>query len=146
MKLRIQKLHPEAIAPQYATADAACFDLHCIIDHPRGVAAVFPGERYIFGTGLAFEVPHGHMLQIRSRSGAAFKHGVTAFHGTIDADYRGEVSVLLHNAGPETLIFKSGDRIAQACIVPSPRVQIEVAEQLSLTERGAGGFGSTGVA
>lgn len=146
MKLRILKLHPDAKVPEYATDGAACFDLHAVIDNPLWGEALLIGEWMQVRTGLAFEVPQGYALTIRSRSGLAFKHGVTAFHGTVDADFRGEVMVLLHNAGHNDVVINDGDRIAQAMLVPIPRIEFEVAEQLSITERGVGGFGSTGAA
>ena len=144
MKLRILKLHPDAKVPEYATDGAACFDLHAVIDNPMWGEALLIGEWMQVRTGLAFEVPQGYALTIRSRSGLAFKHGVTAFHGTVDADFRGEVMVLLHNAGHNDVVISDGDRIAQAMLVAVPRIEFEVAEQLSLTERGANGFGSSG--
>lgn len=149
MKLRICKLHPDAQVPQYQTDGAACFDLHAAM--VNGAASigdvVYPGHPVLCDTGLAFEVPPGYMLQIRSRSGLAIKHGIEAFHGTIDSDYRGSVQVLLtcQHLDDDTPPVKinPGDRIAQACLVAVPRVEFEVAEQLGLTERGSGCFGST---
>lgn len=145
MKLKIQTLHPSAKVPCYATDGAACFDLHAVIETEDGLEEIFPGQWLKVRTGLAFETPEGHMLQIRSRSGLAFKQGITAFHGTVDSDFTGEVIVLLHNGGRSTALLVNGDRIAQAAIVSCPKVEFEVVEQLSLTERGNGGFGSTGV-
>lgn len=150
MKLKIKKLHPNARIPEYATDGAACFDLYaatvngfdCIGD------LCYPGRDLICDTGLAFEVPMGYMLQIRSRSGLAFKYGVEAFHGTIDSDYRGAVEVRLtcaHLGEDEPPVkINPGDHIAQACLVQAPRVAFEVVEELSDTSRGAEGFGSTG--
>lgn len=146
MKLRILKLHPNARVPEYQSEGAACFDLHAVIDNPMWGEALLIGEWMQVRTGLAFEVPQGYALTIRSRSGLAFKHGVTAFHGTVDADFRGEVMVLLHNLGRNDVVINDGDRIAQAMLVQVPRVEFEVAEQLSITERGENGFGSTGAA
>lgn len=152
MKLKIQLQHPSAKAPTYATEGAACFDLYAAAIN--GMAhigdVVYPGHPVVADTGVAFEVPPGYMLQIRSRSGLAFRHGVEAFHGTVDSDYRGTVAVLLtcpHLDDDEPPVrINPGDRIAQACLLPVPRVEFEVVEQLTLTERGAGGFGSTGQA
>ena len=150
MKLKIQLQHPNAKAPTYATEGAACFDLYaaqvngfdCVGD------IVYPGHPVSCDTGVAFEVPAGYMLQVRSRSGLAFRHGVEAFHGTIDSDFRGTVQVLLtcdHLDEDEPPVkINIGDRIAQACLVPCPRVEFEVCEQLTLTARGSGGFGSSG--
>jgi dUTP pyrophosphatase len=146
MKLRILKLHPDAKAPTYATEGAACFDLHALDEgrpHPRDPHAA------VFRTGLAFEVPDGHTMLIYSRSGQGFKDAIRLSNctGIIDADYRGEVQVALRYDGEDELRcpkVRVGDRIAQAMLVPIPRVTFEVAEQLSLTERGANGFGSSG--
>jgi len=152
MKLRILKLHPNAQVPVYATEGAACFDLH---------AATVDGAQYIgsscehgnpieCGTGLAFEIPEGHVMLIFSRSGHGFNFDTRLANcvGVIDSDYRGEVKVKLTRDPRDefvpTLRFQHGDRIAQALILPVPRVEFEVAEQLTITQRGAGGFGSTG--
>ena len=152
MNLKICKMHHNAVVPTYASEGAACFDLHAAtVSRMETVGdCVYPGHPVLCDTGLAFEVPPGYMLQVRSRSGLAFRHGVEAFHGTIDSDYRGTVQVLLrcaHQDDDTTPVrINPGDRIAQACLVPVPQVRFEVVEQLSLTERGAGGFGSTGAA
>lgn len=151
MKLKIQLQHPNAKAPTYATEGAAAFDLYAAT--VNGAASigdvVYPGHPVICDTGVAFEVPDGYMLQVRSRSGLAFKHGVEAFHGTIDSDYRGTVQVLLtcaHLDEDEPPVkINPGDRIAQACIIPVPMVAFEEVDELPTTERGAAGFGSTGV-
>lgn len=147
MKLKIKKLHPDAILPRYATPGAACLDLHAVMDNDIGADAVLPGYPLTVRTGLAFEVPDGHALMIYSRSGHGFKHSVRLANGTgiLDADYRGEAMVCLRNDGAEPLVVKHGDRIAQAMIIPIPVIdEIEVVDELSSTERGAGGFGSTG--
>ena len=151
MNLNICKLHPAAIVPTYSTEGAACFDLYAAIvngcEHIGDV--VYQGHPVIVDTGLAFDVPPGWMLKIHPRSGLKFKHGVEAFSGVIDSDFRGSVCVLLeaaddHDEAPP-LRINPGDRVAQASLVPAPRVTFTVVEQLSLTERGAGGFGSTGL-
>ena len=147
LQLKIKKLHPDAVVPKYATAGAACFDLHAIIENDVSADAVLPGLFYTFRTGLSFEVPYGHVLKVFSRSGHGFKHGIRLANGTgiIDSDYRGELMVCLKNDGPsEPLIVHHGDRIAQAMLVPIPRVELIEASELSDTERGTGGFGSTG--
>jgi dUTP pyrophosphatase len=148
MKLRIQKLHPNARVPEYMSDGAAAFDLCaatvCGSDDDEGFL-IYPGNAVIVGTGLAFEIPDGYMMEIRSRSGLAFKHAVTAFPGVIDSDYRGEVKVLLRmSADGESTIIGPGDRIAQGVLVPVPRCVFEVCEQLTFTDRGQQGFGSTG--
>lgn len=147
MNLHICKLHPNAKIPTYATDGSACFDLYAILDNDVKADAILPGCPYAVRTGLAFEVPPGHVLQIYSRSGHGFKHGVRLANGTgiVDADYRGEVLVCLHNDNPDdAFVINNGDRIAQAMLMPVPRVTFHVVEQLSITERGAGGFGSSG--
>lgn len=149
MKLRIQKLHPQARVPEYATDGAACFDFYAATVNGSDTVGdyVTPDHPLIVGTGLAFEVPEGYMLEIRSRSGLAFKFGVQAFHGVCDSDFRGEVKVLLtcrQPDGPSTgAKINPGDRIAQGLLLSVPHCSFEVAEQLTLTERGDGGFGST---
>lgn len=151
MKLRIQKLHPNARIPEYATEGAACFDLYAAtVNGCEGIHDVcYPGHPVRCGTGLAFEVPDGYMLAIRPRSGLAFKHGVQAFQGTIDSDYRGEVFVLLEvshlDDDEQPVKINPSDRVAQAALVPVPRVVFEVCEQLTITDRAQAGFGSTGV-
>lgn len=151
MKLKIQLQHPNAKAPTYGTDGAGCFDLYAAevngMEHIGDI--IYNGHPALCDTGLAVEVPEGYMLEIRSRSGLAFRHYVTAFHGTIDSDFRGTVKVLLTcpDDCDDNPPFKvsPGDRIAQACLVAVPRVEFEIVEQLSLTERGANGFGSTGI-
>lgn len=150
MQLKIQLQHPAAKAPTYGTEGAGCFDLYAAEINGAEIGdIVYGGYPMVVDTGVAVEVPEGYMLQIRSRSGLAFRNYVTAFHGTIDADFRGTVKVLLScnndcdDNSPPLKIFP-GDRIAQACLVAVPRVTFEVVEQLSLTERGAGAFGHTG--
>ena len=105
-----------------------------------------PGDRALVPTGLVFELPRGYEAQIRPRSGLALKHGVTVLNspGTVDADYRGEVKVLLVNLGSEPFTVCRGDRIAQAVVTRVEHVRIELAEELRATPRGEGGFGSTG--
>lgn len=151
MNVKIKKIHRDAVVPTYGTSGAACFDLYAIADgmlpiDDCGLPVEFFGAA-TFRTGLAFEVPEGHVLQVYSRSGHGFKHGVRLSNctGIIDSDYRGELMVKLHNDGDDPFIVKKGDRIAQAIIVPVDRVSFDVVDDLSGTDRGAGGFGSTGV-
>ncbi len=141
MKIKIKKLNKKAIIPAYQTKEAAGFDLHSIED-----VVINPGERKLIGTGLAFEIEFGYEVQIRPRSGLAYKHGITVLNtpGTIDSDYRGEIKVLLINHGSEPFEIKKGERIAQAVIAPVIQAEIVEVEELSDTERGSGGFGSTG--
>lgn len=142
MKLKIKKLHPDAVVPKYATAGAACFDIYSLGDGFISKNA----DCMAFNTGLSFEIPDGHVMLIFSRSGHGFKNGVRLSNcvGVIDHDYRGEVKVKLQTDGIGSLVVKKWDRIAQAMIVPFPRVEFEEVEDLSDTERGTGGFGSTG--
>lgn len=129
--------------PAYATAGAAGMDLQAAI----GAALVLkPGERVLVPTGLQIAVPLGHEAQVRPRSGLALKHGVTCLNtpGTIDSDYRGEVQVILVNLGSEPLTIERGMRIAQLVIAPVVQAAWQSVEKLDATQRGAGGFGSTG--
>jgi dUTP pyrophosphatase len=141
MVLKIKKLNPDAIIPAYQSEEAAGFDLHSIED-----VILKPGERKLIKTGLAFEIEKGFEIQIRPRSGLAYKHGITVLNspGTIDSDYRGEIKVLLINLGNESFEIKKGERIAQAVVAPVVQVKFEEVETLSDTKRGSGGFGSTG--
>jgi dUTP pyrophosphatase len=141
MVLKVKKLNSDAIIPAYQSEEAAGFDLHSIED-----VILKPGERKLIGTGLAFEIEKGYEIQIRPRSGLAFKHGITVLNtpGTIDSDYRGEIKVLLINLGEEDFEIKKGERIAQAVVAPVVQAKFEEVEKLSDTKRGSGGFGSTG--
>ncbi len=140
-KLKIKLLHPEAVAPTYATALAAAVDLYAI--EP---ARVYARQSATIRTGIAVEFPAGYALQVYSRSGMGFKHGVRLVNGVglIDADYRGELLVGLHNDGLSDLVIAPGMRIAQAALVRIETPEIEVVDELTETARGAGGFGSTG--
>ena len=146
MNLKICKLHPDAIVPKYQTDGAACFDLHAAtVDGFETSSETIQGFTMVIGTGLAFEVPEGWALMIYSRSGHGFKNYTRLVNcvGVIDSDYRGEVFVKLatddlDDKCGDILTVSPGDRIAQACLVPVPRVTFEVVEQLSLTERGYG--------
>ena len=152
MNLHICKLHPNAKIPTYATDGSACMDLYAAtVNSAKNIGdVVYQGHPVTVDTGLAFEVPPGWMLKIHPRSGLKFKHGVEAFAGVIDSDFRGSVQILLESADDNydtlPLRIKPGDRVAQASMIPSPRVTFHVVEQLSITDRGAGGFGSTGAA
>lgn len=127
--------------PRYETDHAAGLDLRA--DEPVALA---PGERALVPTGLALELPPGHEGQVRPRSGLAARHGVTLLNtpGTIDADYRGEVKVILVNLGQAPVRFERGERIAQLVIAPVTHATLVEAPALGETGRGAGGFGSTG--
>ena len=129
--------------PQYATPHSAGLDLRANLD--RSVI-LEPGQRALIPTGLFLELAEGTEAQVRPRSGLAFKHGITVLNspGTIDADYRGEVGVLLVNLGRETFEVKDGERIAQLVVARYEQVALEQVTDLALSERGAGGFGHTG--
>jgi dUTP pyrophosphatase len=132
--------------PEYQSADAAGFDLAAAI--PEGVATMLaPGARMLVPTGLVFQLEPGFEAQIRPRSGLALKHGVTVLNapGTVDADYRGEVQVILVNHGRAAFEITRGMRIAQCVIAPAIRAMIRRVEAAEETARGSGGFGSTGV-
>lgn len=138
--------HFEGLAlPAYETADAAGMDLRAAV--PDGEPMTLkPGEHAMVPTGLTIALPPLHEAQVRPRSGLAAKHGVTCLNspGTIDADYRGEVKVILINHGQEAFVIKRGERIAQMVIAPVTRAELQVVDVLDDTKRGAGGFGSTG--
>ena len=146
VKVAIRRL-PEAQdlpIPERATTHAAGFDLRAAVAAPVVVA---PGGRMLVPTGIAIAVPPGYEAQIRPRSGLALKSGVTLLNapGTIDADYRGEVGVIVVNHGDEPVRIARGDRIAQLIIGKLPDVELHVMDELPETSRGAGGFGHTGV-
>lgn len=145
--LRIRRLpHAHDLPlPAYETAGAAGLDLRAAL--PDGPLRLEPGARLLVPTGLVLELPEGTEGQVRPRSGLALRHGVTLLNtpGTIDADYRGEVGVILINHGREAFTIQHGDRIAQLVVAAVLQVGIVEATELSETERGAGGFGSTGV-
>ena len=153
MKLKIQLQHPNAKVPTYAHVNDACFDLTAATVNNKTIIGqlLSHGSPVVCGTGLAFEVPEGWAMLIFSRSGHGFKSNARLANcvGVIDSGYTGEVMVKLtmddEFCDPEKqLLIKPGDRIAQAMLVQVPRVEFEVVEQLSLTERGDGGLGSTG--
>ena len=135
----------DAPAPANQSADAAGMDLHAAL---AAEIVILPGKRALVGTGWAFAIPPGFEGQVRPRSGLAHKHGITVLNtpGTVDADYRGEVKVVLQNFGDDPFTVRPGDRIAQLVIAPVAKATLHVATSLDSTERGAGGYGSTGVA
>ena len=144
--IKIKKLHDDVQLPERKSKQAAGMDLHAYL--PDGKIGIPPGERKIIATGFAMEIEPGYEAQVRPRSGLAIKQGITVVNspGTIDSDYRGEVKVGLINLSSTTFILEPGMRIAQMVIQAVPRVHLEVVEELSDTERGDGGFGSTGKA
>lgn len=130
--------------PAYESPGAAGMDIAAAIDADIMIAA---GERHAVPTGLAMAIPTGHEVQIRPRSGLALRHGVTVANapGTIDSDYRGEVKVILINLGAAPFTVTRGMRIAQMVVAPVIQVSIALADKLDATDRGDGGFGSTGI-
>jgi dUTP pyrophosphatase len=142
MQLHVKRLTPTATLPVRATENASCFDVSADSD-----GVIPPGERMLVKTGLAVAVPPGFEVQVRSRSGLALKQGVAVLNapGTVDADYRGEVGVILMNHGREPFTFKRGDRVAQIGVYRVEMCAAVEVEVLESTARGAGGFGHTGV-
>ncbi|MDX8406805.1 MAG: dUTP diphosphatase [Mariprofundaceae bacterium] len=144
-RILLQRLpHGEGVEfPHYATALAAGADLRAAVED---TVTIKPGQTRLIPTGLAMALPDGYEAQIRPRSGLALKHGITVLNtpGTIDADYRGEVGVILINHSDTPFLIQRGDRIAQMVIAPFVQAGFEEAESLSETERGSGGFGSSG--
>ncbi|HKL26628.1 MAG TPA: dUTP diphosphatase [Desulfuromonadales bacterium] len=142
--LRVKKLRGNAILPTYMTEHAAGMDLHAALEKPLEVA---PGERALVPTGLAFEIPPGYEGQIRPRSGLALKKGISLPNspGTIDADYRGEVGIIVINHSKDPVFFAPGDRIAQLVVAPVERVSLLEVVDLDETVRNDGGFGHTGL-
>lgn len=141
--IEFKKLRTEAQIPQYMTSLAAGLDVHAL---PIKSILLAPGQRCLVPTGLAVAIPTGYEIQVRPRSGMAIKHGITLVNspGTIDADYRGEIGVILINHGSETFTINPGDRIAQLVVAPVCQADLVEVEQLSETTRGSGGFGHTG--
>jgi dUTP pyrophosphatase len=141
--VRVKRLRPRAQIPAYQSADAAGMDL---VAELNGTVLIAPGQRRSIPTGIALEIPPGYEGQVRPRSGRAIREGLTLINtpGTIDADYRGEVIVLVVNLGDDTIEIHPGDRIAQLLIAPVVRADIVEADELADTRRGGGGFGHTG--
>jgi dUTP pyrophosphatase len=140
--VRVKFLSEDAKLPQAAKPGDVAFDLHSVIE-----TTLEPGERQAIPTGLIMEIPRGYEGQVRPRSGLALRNGLSVVNspGTIDSGYRGEVKVILINHGKDSFTITKGMRICQLAIRSVPRVRFEAAEELSDSERGEGGFGSTGV-
>src|SRR5262252_4498558 len=141
MKIRVKKLHPEAVLPHYAHGpeEDAGMDLRAVerVVLPPGIAQGVP-------TGIAIELPPGFEAQVRPRSGMALKHSITVNFGTIDPGYRGEIRVVMFNLGRSDYVIEKGDRIAQLVIARYEAVEWQEHDELGESRRGAGGFGSTG--
>ncbi len=153
-KVKFKKLDPEAIAPSYAKAGDAGMDVYFIGDPTaiHGKFYLYPGQRCLARTGLAIELEPGYEAQVRSKSGRALKEGLVVLNspGTIDAQYRGEVGVILYNSnlpghGQPPIILEPKQAIAQLVVKPVEQAEIEIVDDLSATDRGGGGFGSTGL-
>lgn len=143
MEIRIKRLRDNAVLPRYMTDGAAGMDLCAAVEEPL---RLMPGERKLVPTGIALAIPPGYEGQVRPRSGLALRQGIGMVNapGTIDADYRGEIGVILINLGSEAATIAPGDRIAQLVIAPVQRACLVPVEELDETDRGEGGFGHTG--
>lgn len=141
--LRVVRLRPDAHLPRYMSEGAAGLDLAAALDEP---VLLKPGQRAAIPTGLLVAIPPGHEGQVRPRSGLALSHGITVANapGTIDADYRGELKVILINLGDRACVVEPGQRVAQLVIAPVAQVPVVEVATLPATERGVAGFGSTG--
>jgi dUTP pyrophosphatase len=137
------KVSDGSTVPEYRTAGSAGADICAFLESPVTIA---PGERKLITTGVYVEIPEGYEIQVRPRSGLALKHGVTVLNspGTIDSDYRGEIGIVLINHGSEPFTVANGDRIAQLVVSAVTVCSFERVDSLGLTERGSGGYGSTG--
>ncbi len=139
--VQIKKLDPDAVVPEYRKPGDAGFDLHALrrVEIPTGQAAIVP-------TGLAFAIPEGFEMQVRMRSGAALKTPLIVANapGTIDSGYRGEVGIIVRNLGREPYAVEQGERIAQGVVAPVCRAEFDLVGELPSSERGSGGYGSTG--
>ncbi len=142
VQVRVKRLTPDAKIPKAAKAGDVAFDLYSVIDHE-----IKQGERYAVPTGIAVEIPPGYEGQVRPRSGLALKEGITVLNapGTIDSGYRGEVKAIMINHSDASFQITKGMRISQLAIRPVPKVTFVEVNELSDTERGEGGFGSTGI-
>lgn len=142
MTLAFKRIHPDAVLPAYAHKSDAGMDVRSVAD-----IVIAPGKRALVPTGLVMLLPPGYEAQVRPRSGLALKNGVTVLNtpGTIDSGYRGEVGVILANFGDTDFVVQKGDKIAQIVIAPVTQPDIVESETIDSTDRGAGGFGSTGV-
>ena len=143
--VRFKKTNPDVTLPQYETDGASGCDVRAFL--PEGPLVIPSGEWRLVSTGLCPEIPLGYEIQVRPRSGLAFRNGVTCLNtpGTVDSDYRGEIKVNLINHSKTDFVVENGMRIAQFVIAKVENASFEVSDELSSSERGEGGFGSTGV-
>lgn len=139
--VKVERVDPHAIIPTYAHGDDACCDVYIIEDY-----IIRKGERRLLRTGIAIEIPTGYEVQIRPRSGLALKQGISLVNapGTIDAQYRNEIKLLAINLGQSPVTLRRGDRAAQMCIKPVYTMKFQEVDKLSDSDRGLGGWGSTG--
>ena len=142
-KIQIKKLSSDVLTPKYETPGSSGMDISAYI---RKDIIINSGDRALVPTGFSLSIPKGYEVQIRPRSGLASKKGITVLNtpGTIDSDYRGEIRVVIINLSKDKFIVKNGERIAQIVVCPVEQVSMEEVKDLSETERGVGGFGSTG--
>jgi len=143
IKIQIKKLSKSVSIPKYETLGSSGMDLAA---HIKDNIIINSGEKALVSTGIFIAIPRGYEVQIRPRSGLAAKKNITVLNtpGTIDADYRGEIKVILINLGKEKFVIENGERIAQMVVCPVVQANLEEVSELSETERGSGGFGSTG--
>lgn len=141
MIVKLKKLHANAVIPSYATPGSAGFDFHSIRD-----VYIYPGGSALIETGLSVEIPEGFELQVRPRSGMSAKTKIRVSNspGTVDSDFRGEIKIIVDNIGTQGYEIKCGDRIAQGVVAPVLQVTFEEVSELGSSERGEGGFGSSG--
>ncbi len=144
MKIKLKKLRKNAKIPEYMTPKSAGMDIYACLQEK---ITIKPGQRTIVPTGIAISLPEGYEAQIRPRSGLALNYGIIPLNtpGTIDADYRGEIKIILANLGENEFTIKNGDRIAQMIINKVEKVEFVEVEELDNSIRGEGGFGSTGI-
>jgi dUTP pyrophosphatase len=142
-KIQIKKLFNEVLTPKYETPGSSGMDIAAYLKQD---ILINPGDKTMVPTGFSLSVPQGYEVQIRPRSGLAAKKGITVLNtpGTIDSDYRGEIKVILINLSKDVFVIKNGERIAQMVICPIEQVTVEEVKELSETDRGTSGFGSTG--
>ena len=142
-KIQIKKLSKDVLTPKYETSGSSGMDIAAYIEED---IIIHPGDKALIPSGFSLSIPKGYEVQIRPRSGLAAKKSITVLNtpGTIDADYRGELKIILINHSKEKFSVKKGERIAQMVVCPVTQAQLEEVEELSVTNRGAGGFGSTG--
>tara|TARA_B110000971_G_scaffold206049_1_gene229000 strand:+ start:28 stop:468 length:441 start_codon:yes stop_codon:yes gene_type:complete len=142
-KIQIKKLSKDVLTPKYETSGSSGMDIAAYIEED---IIIHPGDKALIPSGFSLSIPKGYEVQIRPRSGLAAKKSITVLNtpGTIDADYRGELKIILINHSKEKFSVKKGERIAQMVVCPVVRVQLEEVQELPITNRGASGFGSTG--